>query len=113
MIIWILVHIKTAITKDSTSFQFGIVGCSGHVYPMELHNSCRRLLLSQSVVSYLRSPFNLVEETKTKDKEPYQIARLSCNFAYTRSIKENFGFQDPCGAPSESKKMTGNRLFEA
>ena len=113
MIIWILAHIKTAITTDSTSFQFCIVGCSGHVYPTELHNYCRRLLSSQSVVSYLRSLFNLVEETKTKDKEPYQIARLSCNFAYTRSIKENFGFKDPFGAPSESKKMTGNRLFEA
>ena len=53
------------------------------------------------------------KETKTKDKESYQIARLSCNFAYTRSIKEDFGFQDPFGAPSESKKVTGNRLFEA
>jgi hypothetical protein len=106
VIIWILAHIKTAITKDSTSFQFGILGCSGHVYPTELHNYCGRLLSSQSVVSYLRSLFNLMDpkETKTKDKESYQIARLSCNFAYTRSIKEDFGFQDPFGAPSESKK---------
>ena len=103
MIIWILAHIKTAITKDSTSFQFGIVGCSGHVYPTELHNYDRRLLSSQSVVSYLRSLFNLVEETKTTDKGSYQIAQLSCNFAYTRSIREDFGFQDPFGASSESK----------
>jgi len=53
------------------------------------------------------------KETKTKDKGSYQIAPLSCNFAYTRSIKEDFGFQDPFGASSVFKKVTGNRLFEA
>ena len=84
-----------------------MVNCSGHAHPTELYKYWCHLLSNQSVVLYLRSPFNFVESQRNENIGPYQFAPLTCNLAYTRSIKEDFGFQDPFRAFSESKKWLG------
>ena len=57
--------------------------------------------------------FDFVGSRKNEKKGTYQLAPPSCNFAYTRAIKGDIGFQDPFVAFFKSTKVTGNRLFEA
>ena len=80
---------------------------------------------SSSCVLLAKLVLNWLDPEKTKTREyngiiilykksaNYKPGPPCCNFAYTRAIKGDIGFQDPFVAFSEPTKVTGNRLFEA